>query len=336
LSDFDEDLGWIDEYTAQHDHLKEKSIDLEIRAPVYEKWYLNPSSARIVKACLKVLLEEGKLSTVRHLFYRLVGMQVLKKHERYYRNILVPKVTRARKAGLIPMEWIIDESREVLEVPLYDNIQSFLAQTMKRYYRNTWRRQLVYVMVWVEKAALQNAVWNAVGYYNIPVFPGKGYDSWPHFLKAVKKIKAVEGDKIIIILYLGDHDPSGMDMPNDLQNRCKLLNLDVRFERVAVTQEQIKKYNIPKLGPLPTITKGKRKGEYADSRAPAYVAKHGDWFVELDALSIPALQDILRKRVTELLDMEAFKQDEDVEWSERKRLLKFAKKISEEEGEEET
>ena len=79
-------------------------------------------------------------------------------------------------------------------------------------------------------------------------------------------------------------------MPNDLENRCKLLNLDVRFERVAVTQKQIEDYNIPELRPLPRITKGNRKGEYADPRAPAYVAKYGDWFVELDALSIPTLQ----------------------------------------------
>lgn len=79
-------------------------------------------------------------------------------------------------------------------------------------------------------------------------------------------------------------------MPNDLENRCKLLNLDVRFERVAVTQKQIEDYNIPELRPLPRITRGNRKGEYADPRAPAYVAKYGDWFVELDALSIPTLQ----------------------------------------------
>jgi len=193
---FDEELGWIEEYTAQHDYLRRKRFSLDVIAPVYEKWHLNAFSARIVEACLRILKEEER-ATVRHLFYRLVGMKILNKDERTYHNILVPKITRARKAGLILMEWLVDESRQVLEVRLYNDVNEFLTEQISSYYRNTWKRQPVYIIVWVEKAALQSAVWRAVGQFYVPVFPGKGYDSWPHFLEAVNKIKSVGLDRSI-------------------------------------------------------------------------------------------------------------------------------------------
>lgn len=302
MVDFDRELGWVDRYTKQYGYIREKGYPLDIRGPVLETWFLRESSMKILLPALEILKEEHPV-TIRHVYYCLVGQEVLAKEERDYKKLV--RITRkGRLAGLVPMEWIIDSSRRVLELALHDSVKEFLTEQIMYYYRNTWKNQSRYILVWVEKEALARPLWQAVHYYNVPVFPAKGYDSWSHFLKAVKKIRKME-DKEIVVLYLGDHDPSGLNIPSDLQERCKLMNLDVRFERIAITEEQIKQYDIPRL----PLRKNPKTGKYKDTRAPEYVEKYGSWFVELDALKPSVLKYIVAEKVKELLDLEAFEQD---------------------------
>lgn len=152
-------------------------------------WFLRKSSLEILLAAMEVLKEERPV-TIRHIFYCLVGQGILAKKEEDYTNKLVRIMTKARLSGLVPMNWIIDSSRRVIEASLYDSVKEFFTDKIKYYYRNTWKNQGTFILVWVEKEALAIPLWEAVNRYNVPVFPAKGYDSWPHFLKAVKKNEA--------------------------------------------------------------------------------------------------------------------------------------------------
>jgi len=95
------------------------------------------------------------------------------------------------------------------------------------------------------------------------------------------------------------------------------MNLNVRFERIAITEEQIDQYNIPKL----LLRKNPKTGKYKDPRAKKYVEKYGAWFVELDALKPSVLKQIVTEKVEELLDLEAFGDDLNAE-EEEKEFLK--------------
>lgn len=314
MPDFDEELGWLDKYTKQHGIIEKRDLPLEVRGPVLKTWSPKNPTLKVLLPAIEILEQEHPV-TVRHLYYCLIGQSILTKEEEGY-DKLVKVVKRARLSGLVPWNWIIDTSRRVLQFSLYDSVKEFLTKRIPYYYKDTWENQRRYILVWVEKEALARSLWQSVNYYNIPVFPAKGYDSWAHFLKAVKKMREME-DKELVVLYLGDHDPSGMNMPSDLQNRCKLMNLNVRFERIAITEEQIDQYNIPKL----PLRKNPKTGKYKDPRAEKYVEKYGAWFVELDALKPSVLKQIVEEKVEELLDLEAFEDDQNTE-EEEKEFLK--------------
>lgn len=192
---------------------------------VLKKWH--PRNERILKilSLTKEFARSEKPVTVRQTFYHLVTRKIIPNTERYYRKTVVV-LTKARKAGIIPFEWFVDRSRRSIKVPIYPNIQNYLQQMVKYYYKDTWLNQKVFVIVWVEKEALVGVISPITNYYNVPLFVGKGYTSWSTFFEAFKIVeeyaKRSEG---VVILYLGDYDPSGIDICRDLQSRFEKLGI---------------------------------------------------------------------------------------------------------------
>lgn len=78
-----------------------------------------------------------------------------------------------------------------------------------------------------------------------------------------------------VIIHLGDHDPSGIDMTRDIQERLQMFGADVYVKRVALTMNQIGTYNPP---PNPA--------KITDSRASKYIDEYSNESWELDALEI--------------------------------------------------
>jgi hypothetical protein len=99
-------------------------------------------------------------------------------------------------------------------------------------------------------------------------------------------------DKEIHIIYLGDHDPSGIDMTRDVKERLELFSYtDVYVHRVALNMAQIEEYNPPE-----------NPAKMTDSRADAYIAQYGESSWELDALEPRVLAQIVRDEVMSLVD----------------------------------
>lgn len=97
--------------------------------------------------------------------------------------------------------------------------------------------------------------------------------------------------KTCIIIHLGDHDPSGIDMTRDIQERLWLFGADVEVKRVALTMNQINTYNPP---PNPA--------KITDSRASKYIDQFGDESWELDALEPKIITDLIIDEVTAFRD----------------------------------
>jgi hypothetical protein len=97
------------------------------------------------------------------------------------------------------------------------------------------------------------------------------------------------------IIHLGDHDPSGIDMTRDIQDRLDLFGASVYVKRIALTVEQIQLYNPP---PNPT--------KLTDARATGYINEYGYECWELDALEPKAIDSLIESEILLLADEELF------------------------------
>ena len=101
-----------------------------------------------------------------------------------------------------------------------------------------------------------------------------------------------ESGKHLHVIYLGDHDPSGIDMTRDVQERLSLLSrCPVNVHRIALNMPQVRQYNPPE-----------NPAKLTDSRAPDYVRRFGRSSRELDALEPSVLADLVRQQVLSLRD----------------------------------
>lgn len=92
------------------------------------------------------------------------------------------------------------------------------------------------------------------------------------------------------------HDPSGIDMTRDIQERLQMFGADVYVKRVALTMNQIGTYNPP---PNPA--------KITDSRASKYIDEYGNESWELDALEPQVITDLITNEVTALRNDEIYR-----------------------------
>lgn len=108
--------------------------------------------------------------------------------------------------------------------------------------------------------------------------------------------------KECVILYLGDHDPSGLDMVRDIRNRLNEFDkygiLPGKFEvnHIALTTEQVYKYQPPE-----------NFAKLKDPRAKGYVEEFGNKSWECDALNPQTLTALLKTEIENLIDVNLYK-----------------------------
>lgn len=163
--------------------------------------------------------------------------------------------------------------------------------------------------MWVEKDALVDVVGQACEPLDVPFFSCRGYTSQSEMWAAAQRfIRQGDRDQRIII-HLGDHDPSGIDMTRDIQERLDMFGADVIVKRVALTMEQINTYNPP---PNPA--------KITDSRCGKYIAEFGDESWELDALEPKVITDLIKEQVKMYRDEELYNAVCDREYQEKQEL----------------
>jgi len=121
----------------------------------------------------------------------------------------------------------------------------------------------------------------------------------------------------IHILYLGDHDPSGIDMTRDVLERLEMFSeCSIQVHRLALNMDQIDELNPPE-----------NPAKLTDSRASDYVKKYGESSWELDAIEPRRLAKIVRDCVLQLRDDDAYEAALKVQNDYRKELAAIANKF---------
>lgn len=260
---------------------------------------------------------QGYTLTLRQLYYQFVARGLIENTERSYKN-LGNTITRARMAGLISWDAIEDRNREHSK-PWYDeNIMNPL-EALPRYIRfDRWARQDTYVEVWVEKEALGNVIERACQPLLVPHMACKGYLSASEAWRAGQRfLEKFEEGKQCVLIHLGDHDPSGIDMTRDNQDRVELFSkaadfgecVDVR--RIALNIDQVREYDPP---PNPT--------KITDSRARGYIKKFGRTSWELDAVEPHVMLDLIKTEVEQYIDWAVWEEVGEEQEDEREKLRK--------------
>jgi hypothetical protein len=244
--------------------------------------------------------------------YKLIPSMELK-HTRRVSELSVI----AREEGSLPWEWIVDPTREEEGVPTWANPAAYSRFVLRGYRLDKWYHQPVHFSVWSEKATVAGTIRPILEKYEVPFQVLHGWSgATPVWDAAQANIGRHQKTRI---LYIGDHDPSGMYMSEvDLVKRLAryssldpsekdidietarqfLQSIDLTIRRVALTEA-----DTIALGPatrFPASTKSK------DSRYAWFVRNHGRWCWELDALSPNVLRRRLEEAILAELDMEAW------------------------------
>lgn len=269
----------------------------------------------ILRASRDIIREESSEITIRHLFYRLVSLKLLSKEEREYKK-LGTYLMKWRRSGEIPWSAFADNTRWYYGNVGYSGIEAALINTRDTYRRNLWATQDAFVEIWCEKDAIASILLSEARTYGVQVFPLRGFSSGSALHNAADHFKSYQAaGKEVYIYYFGDHDPSGMEIDRSaVRNLREDHGVIVNFERIAVTPDQIEKYDLPTRPPKLTDSRTKNfKGES----------------VEIDAMRMAVLREMVNHNITQHIDPSQWEMQKRIEAQERGLLTDVVRQLGE-------
>ena len=239
--------------------------------------------------------DEGVL-TLRSLHYQLVGRGMTNDIQHYKR--VVAAMISARWDDKISFETFSDLDRAMVGETAYyptiieDEIQKGKRQVqawMKSFHKNKWENQPYYPEIFIEKKALQGVFQNLCQEWNIALGACKGYPSLTFLHEAFRRFDSADcrGQKPIII-YFGDYDPSGEDIPRSIQENMSRFGVEVEVRRIALMEHQVVEWKLP---PAPAKDSDTRTANWG-----------GLGQVELDAVRPEKLMKLLGAAIEDVFD----------------------------------
>jgi hypothetical protein len=245
--------------------------------------------------------KEGYVLTLRQLYYQLVSRDIIPNKQSEYAK-LSTLLKEGRMAGIVDWDAIEDRLRKPDKPSSFNGPESILNAAIQQYALPRQAGQKTYIEVWVEKDALSGVLKRITEKYHIPILVNRGYSSASAMFDAYERFSNYAGSEMQCkILYLGDFDPSGLDMIRDIQDRVMefikgssdsiVCDMNFSVQPIALTVEQIELYNPP---PNPA--------KIEDPRAKYFINKYGKTSWEVDALRPDVLNSLLEKSILECID----------------------------------
>jgi hypothetical protein len=295
-----------------------------------EKLGLNKANKlrlNIINGVLREYAKEGYILTLRQLYYQLVSKNIIDNNAKEYAKLSI-LLTKGRMAGIVDWDSIEDRGR-VAKLPWWSSgVKGALSTIHSQYRLNRQEGQKTYMEVCIEKDALSNIFERVTSEYHIRLTANKGYSSSTAMYAIYERIVSAfsKGAKRAIIIYSGDHDPSGVDMIRDIEERVSemLYNGDnshymdecmFSVNRIALTMQQIEQYNPPE-----------NFAKITDPRAKNYIEQFGDKSWELDALPPKVLADLTRAAILKYLDVEKYNKVLEKEKQQKSEIYEFMNK----------
>ena len=227
--------------------------------------------------------------------------------------------TKGRMGGLIDWDSIEDRLRRP-RLPYWSvDVEDALEDTARTYRVNRQKGQDWNVEVWLEKEALSAIVGRVTSKYHVRLMVNRGYSSCTAMRDAHQRFQRHDNN---VILYMGDHDPSGLDMIRDVDDRVGEFNAkqngyDLKVKHIALTMDQIEV-----LKPPPNFAK------VTDSRAQEYINEYGTDSWEIDAIEPQVLSDTVENHIKDWIDVDLYDQQVAIEKEDQKNVQKIADNYS--------
>jgi hypothetical protein len=147
-----------------------------------------------------------------------------------------------REHGIMPFQWITDNTRTRFQADLYDSKDAALREIARLYRRDLWRSQDRHVEVWCESDSIAGVLDDITWDYGVALLPCRGqapkrfvWDSAQAYAQASKPV---------LCLYVGDFDPNGLDIGKSVEERLRWYlppgdRVDVEFRRLAIEPQQV-------------------------------------------------------------------------------------------------
>jgi hypothetical protein len=256
--------------------------------------------------------------TLRQLYYQFVARGYLANKDTEYKR-LGNIVNDARLAGLLDWNYIVDRTRFLRGQSHWIDPSYVLRSAAFSYQTDRWANQSNRVEVWIEKDALVGVISGACSRQDVPFFSCRGYTSQSELWGAARRLISYErSGQDPIVIHLGDHDPSGIDMTRDIGDRLKLFGAKATVRRIALNMDQVDAYQPP---PNPA--------KLTDARAEGYITRFGRESWELDALDPTTLDALITATIGEYRDDDQWQTDTDAMEAERELLTATANRWTE-------
>lgn len=253
------------------------------------------------------VLREDHPQSVRHVFYRMTNPRLpepVEKSDRGYSQVQ-DRITKLRRAGLLPYGWITDATRRGYHTVTYRTAAEALRSWQGRYRGDLWMEAGAYVEVWCESRSIAGVIQDVCEELAVSLYPAGGFTSLTLAFQSAEYINQVAaGGLPVVVIYIGDYDPAGVLIDAKIEQELRTHlhpTVDLTFERIAITPDQIEAYNLP--------TKPRKAGEKR--------AQHIRETVEAEAMPAWMMRDLLRARVEAFLPSGALEAARAAEESER-------------------
>ena len=270
-----------------------------------------------ISEVIEIYSEKDIRMTLRQLYYQLVAADIIPNDDSVYKK-LSTLLTDSRYVGIVDWEAIEDRVR-VPRVPSeWDSIPDIVQSAISSFRLPRWEGQEYYIELLTEKDALSSILAPIAHKWHVTFCVNRGYTSATAIYDMFKRVfSEVEKGKKAILLYLGDHDPSGLDMIRDIELRIQEflvvkgipINRDGYVKQIALTTEQVNKYSPP---PNPA--------KITDPRAKLYIQRYGRKSWEVDALPPDVMMSLVEKSIKSYIDIDQWNAIIDEEEGQKEKL----------------
>lgn len=285
---------------------------------------LGKATLDLRRVIMDVLSEINGPATVRQIYYLVSVRNGCTKDDAGY-NRVQRQVLAMRREGLIHYHRIADNVRRRIHPMTHDGLADALEYTAGFYRQAVWRDLPVYLEVWTEKDALAGVLAPVTQRYDIPLMVARGYTSESFAWAAAEEMRdAWDAGKVPHVIYIGDHDPSGWHMAEDLESKLRRFigripgvfeSHSLFFQRLAVSPEQIGQWDLPT-----------RPTKRSDTRVRAFEKRFGKGApsCEVDAIHPDVLRRLLVDAIEQHLPAGALEKIQQEEEEARRTLHEIA------------
>ena len=282
----------------------------------YEERRFAAKTQAVIDQANAIMAEYPGRMSLRQLHYQFVARDLYENTPQNYKK-LGDILRNARMAGRVSWTEIEDRGRSLVGSGHgWSSPKQAIRAYANNYQEDLWNTSPVMVEIWTEKDALSSVIRPVAGEYRINYFASKGYPSISSLKNAGDRFKRMaERGQDVVILFLSDHDPEGLDMARQLEEIMDTMDVtNLTIERLGLTMAQIDEFNPPS-----------SFAKQGSSRLAGYIQQTGTELAwELDALPTDFLQRIMREGIERHKDHEAYDQREREQQANRDLIIRIS------------